>query len=141
MKENAKFFTEQIWCEFSWIFRASIKLANIIAAFKVGSTKQKDTYIPISILPIIAKIFEKLISQQLSSHFDNNFSKFECGLWNGYGTKNCLLLMIEKSKKAVDNKMVFGALLSDLSKTFDSISHDHSIAKLHTYGLLFLAMK
>ena len=49
--------------------------------------------------------------------------------------------MIEKSKKAVDSKMVFGALLSDLSKTFDSISHDHPIAKLHTYGLLFLAMK
>lgn len=49
--------------------------------------------------------------------------------------------MIEKSKKAVDNKMVFGTLLSDLSKTFDSISYDHSIAKLHTYGLLFLAMK
>ena len=39
--------------------------------------------------------------------------------------------MIEKCKKAVINKKVLGALLSHLSKIFDSISHDHSIAKLH----------
>ena len=49
--------------------------------------------------------------------------------------------MIEKCKKAVINKKVLGALLSHISKTFDSISHDHPIAKLHAYGLLFLELK
>ena len=44
--------------------------------FKVGSRNQKDKYRLISILPIIAKIFEKLIAQQLSNHFDNIFQNF-----------------------------------------------------------------
>ena len=58
-------------------YPASFKLANIIPVFKVGSRIQKDNYRPISILPIIAQIFEKLISQQMLSHFDNIFSKFQ----------------------------------------------------------------
>ena len=49
--------------------------------------------------------------------------------------------MNEKWKKAVDNKKVFGALLTDLSKAFDCISHDLLIANLHTYGLSFPALK
>ena len=116
-------------------------MANITPAFKVGSRNRKDNYLLISILPVIAKIFGKLTSQKPSSHFDNKLSKFECGLWKGYGTNHCILLMIEKCKKAVINKKVLGALLSHISKTFDSISHDHPIAKLHAYGLLFLELK
>ena len=54
---------------------------------------------------------------------------------------HCLLLMIEKWKKAVDNKKVFGALLADLSKTFDSMSNDLLTAKLHAYRLSFPALQ
>ena len=37
-------------------------------------------------------------------------------------------------KKATDNNKAFGALLTDLSKAFDRLSHDLLIAKLHAYG-------
>ena len=46
-----------------------------------------------------------------------------------------------KMKKAVDNKKVFGALYTEISKTFDCISHYYLIAKLYAYGLLFTALK
>ena len=49
--------------------------------------------------------------------------------------------MIEKWKKSVDNGGVFGALLTDLSKTFDCISHDLTIAKLEPYGFHVDALK
>ena len=68
LKENPVLFAEQICCQFNEsicysIFAASFKLPNITPVFKVGSRKQKGNYIPISILPIIAKIFEKFTSQ------------------------------------------------------------------------------
>ena len=103
--------------------------------------KAKYNYRPIGILSVIAKIFGKLLLQQQSSHFDNIFSKFQCSFRKSFGIYHCLLLMIKKWKKAVDNKKVFGALLTDLSKAFDRISHDLLIAKLHPYGPLFPVLR
>ena len=45
-----------------------------------------------------------------------------------------LLAMLEKWKKTVDTKNVFGALLTDLSKAFDYLPHDLTIAKHNAYG-------
>ena len=65
-------------------------------------------------------MFEILLSRQLSNHFDKNFSKFECCLQKCFRAQPYVLLMTDIWKKAVNNK-VFGAPLTDLSKTFDCI--------------------
>ena len=49
--------------------------------------------------------------------------------------------MLEKWKRAVDNKKVFGALVTSLLKAFDYISHDLQIANINGYGLSFSALK
>ena len=59
--------------------------------------------------------------RQLSNYFDNILSKVQCGFREGYSPKHSLLLMMDKWKKTVDNNKVFGAVLTDLSKTFDCI--------------------
>ena len=52
-----------------------------------------------------------------------------------------MLAIIEKWEKNVDNGAVFGALLTDLSKTFDCIPHDLIIGKLEAYGFHIDALK
>ena len=75
------------------------------------------------------------MNKQVSIYFEEILSKFQCGFRKGSSTQYCLLLMLEKWKRAVDNNKVFGALLIDLSKAFDWISRDLLIAKLNPYGL------
>ena len=65
-----KFFAEQISFQFnegidSSKYAESFKFANITPAFKQGSRNLKDNYRPFSILPVVSKIFEKIMCKQL----------------------------------------------------------------------------
>ena len=60
------------------------------------------------------------------------FLKQQCGF---------LLSMIEKWKSVVDKAKYFGALLTDLSKTFDCIYYELILAKLYAYGFSLRALR
>ena len=67
-------------------------------------------------------------------------SKYKCGFRKGCNSQHCLLAMIEKWKKLVDNGNVFQALLTDLSEAIDCLPHDLMIAKLNSYGFNLTAL-
>ena len=100
VKANKNFFAETIYFYFNKALENGklpnyLKLANITPAFKKGPRTSKNNDRPVSILPVFSKIFERLLSRQLSEFFDNILSKFQYGFRNGYGTQHCLLLMLE----------------------------------------------
>ena len=120
----ANFFAEAICFYFkksleNGKFPNCLKLVNTTPVFKKGARTSKNNYRPVSILHVFSKIFERLLSRQLSEFFDNILSKFQSGFRKGYGTQHCLLLMLEIWEGVTDNNKVFGALLTDLSKAFD----------------------
>ena len=146
VKENAEYFAEIIYSQFnesinSSKFPLSFKLANITPAFKNESRNHKNNYRPVSILPLISKVFEKTMNNPFSIYFEEILSKFQCGFCKGFSTQQCLLLMLEKWKRGVDNNKAFGALVTELSKVFDCISHDLLITKLNAYGFSLSALK
>ena len=122
-------------------FPSVLKLANITPAFKKGDRNSKENYRPVSILSNISKIFERCMFRQISSFMDSYLSKQQCGFRKGYRPQYCLLVMLEKWKNAVDKGKCFGALLTDLSKAFDYLSHQQLLSKLHSYGFDLLALK
>ena len=70
----------------------------------------------------------------------NKLSPYLCGFRKGCSTQYCLIVMLERFKKALDNKNKFGALLTDLSKAFDCLNHELLIPKLEAYGFDYASL-
>ena len=146
VKENADIFANFLVSNFNDSIEKSnfpsiLKNATITPVFKKGVRDSKDKYRPVSILPNISKIFESCIFRQLFNFMDQFFSKYQRGFRKGYSTQYCLLAMLEKWKSAVDKGKSFGALLTDLSKTFDRLSHKLRLAKRDAYGFSIAALR
>lgn len=127
----SKIFNESLLCH---EFPAALKHAEILPGFKKYETTNKDNYRPISILPASSKIFERVMEIQILAYMSPYLSNYLCAFRKGYSTQYCLLAMLEKWRKALDNRNLAGALLTDLSKAFDCLNHELLIAKLDAYG-------
>ena len=111
-----------------------LKHANTTPLYKKSKRDNKGNYRPVNILPNLSKIFEKCMFEQMSQIFENMFSKYQCGFRTGFSTQQCLLAMLEKWTRSVNNSKMFGALLTDLWKAFDCLDYDLLIAKLNAYS-------
>ena len=115
-------------------FPSNMKNADITPLFIKTDRLLKSNYRPVSILPTLSKIYEKILYQQIYEYFNSIFSKYLSGFRKGHSTQHCILFLLEKLKKALDKGNCTGILLTDLSKAFDCISHAILIAKLNAYG-------
>lgn len=115
-------------------FPSSLKVQNVTPLHKDDDRSLKKNYRGVSILYLLSKIFEKELNEQICEYMDQFLSDFLFGYRPGFGTQYCLVVMIEAWKKALDEGKVAGAILTDLSKAFDCISHELLIAKLAAYG-------
>ena len=67
-----------------------LKVADITPVHKKDDTTKKDNYRPVSILPVISKIFERIIFDQICSYIDSFLSPFLSGFRQGFSTQHCL---------------------------------------------------
>ena len=140
VKMNSSIFSELLCTEFNKSlevceFPKIMKLADVTPVYKKGNRFKKENYRPVSILSNLSKIFEKCIYKQLSPFFENILSKQQCGFRKNYSAQHPLIAMLEKWRASVDKGLMFGALLTDLSKAFDCLPHDLLVAKMYSYGL------
>ena len=122
-------------------FPLKLKLADISPIFKKLQSTLVNNYRPISVLPVVSKVFERIIQKQINEFMEKHLSPYLCGYRKGYNCQYALLVMIEKWKLSLDNSEFAGGILMDLSKAFDTINHKLLIAKLHAYGFNINALE
>ena len=102
-------------------FPLGLKQAQVVPLFKKKDPLNKENFRPVSLLPIISKIFERSMHDQLSEHLDQSFNPFLAAFRKGFGCQSTLLRLLEDWRKALDNHECVAAILMDLSKAFDCL--------------------
>ena len=116
-------------------FPAGLKRAQVIPLFKKKDPLNKENYRPVSILPTLSKVYERVMHDQLTEHFDRIFNPFLAAFRKGFGCQSTLLRLLEDWRMALDRHGCAAAILMDLSKAFDCLPHRLLVAKLKAYGL------
>jgi len=116
-------------------FPEPLKRATITPVLKEGDPMSVKNYRPISILPTISKVFEKIIAQQLNPFLESCFSELLCGFRKGHSTQHALLRLLHLWQRALDDSNIVGTVLMDSSKAYDCLPPDLLIAKLAAYGV------
>ena len=113
------------------------KIAKVTALHKGGEKINCENYRPISVLPQLNQIFEKLIQDHLTEFFTKNniLTKNQYGFRKGHSTSHGITHLNEKVIEALEKKHVSAVLFIDLKSAFDTIDHKILIKKLEHYGV------
>ena len=116
-------------------FPNNLKIGKVCPVYKgKGSKSDPDNYRPISALSVTARLFEKLIHEQLFPYFNDYLYKNQSGFRPKYSTQTALLNTSNQWLLNIDKGDYNIAVFLDLRKAFDTVDHSLLILKLEYYG-------
>ena len=118
-------------------FPENMKLAEVIPLFKKGALDIMGNYRPISLLITLSKLLEKCIYKRLYNFINTNniFYSKQYGFRSNHSCKQAIQDLyghLISSKEEGQNSV---AVFLDLSKAFDTLSHELLLKKLNIYGI------
>ena len=119
------------------IFPDILKIGQISPIFKKGNPQSLQNYRPVTTLPCFGKIFEKVIYSRLYNYCTakNIIYENQYGFRTHHSTSHAVNYSIDKIICNIENKNHVLGIFIDLSKAFDTISHDKLLYKLENYGI------
>ena len=119
------------------VFPTDCQISKLKPLFKKGFTTLPKNYCPISLLPLISKIFEKVVHDQTQAFLNENkiLYKFQSGFRRNFSTDSCLSYLSNKIASGFESGLHTGMILIDLQKdTIDTTDHEILINKLEFLG-------
>ena len=101
------------------------KIAIVIPIPKVSHSEEVSNFRPISVLTVVAKVLEKIVNRQLYTylHMHSILRDAQSGFRPQHTTQDVLVSTIDDWRQALDKDKIVGSIMLDLSKPFDTISH------------------
>ena len=124
-------------CLTSGIYPNCLKIGKIVPIFKEGDIVDPSDYRPISLLPVLGKIFERLIFKRAQSYVDNFniIRNTQLGFRSKRSTFDAILTLLEEVSTSLSNKkLTVQNTFSDLTKAFDTVDHSNLLIKLQHMG-------
>ena len=117
-------------------FPNASKIAKVRPLFEKDSKTDPSNYRPIFLLPLLFKVFERVVLDQTKDLLSLNkiLHDYQSGFRKNHSTDTCLSFLNDKILKGFDDGLVTGMILIDLQKAFDTINHDILLKKLSIIG-------
>ena len=113
------------------------KRSTVIPLHKKDSKNEINNYRPVSLISIVAKVFEKVIFKHFYNHLHDNFllSPNQSGFLPGRSSVTQLIEICDVMCKALDKGKEIRIIFLDISKAFDKVWHEGIIQKLRAFGI------
>ena len=129
-------------CITTGVFPSAWKVARITPLHKTVEKSDKNNYRPMSVFPILSKVFERHIYDSTYSFFnDNVLYQFQSGFRCHHSTETALINIYDRLINNLDNNSINGIIFADFKKAFDLVDHKALISKLHIYGFEDISLK
>ena len=118
------------------IYPTEWKMARVTPVFKKGEKSDLNNYRPISVIPVVSKVFEKIVYDQLYQYLNDNqlLSSCQSGFRSLHSTLTALLEATNSWSVSIDNGFLNGVVFIDIKKAFDTIDHEIILRKLSYFG-------